>query len=75
MRQLNREGDRTPGAYRSGPVRIAQSLHLPPEAVQVPSYMEELVAFINHADAPKYDLMKVALAHHRFAWIPACLKS
>lgn len=69
VRQFEREGDRTPGAYRSGPVRIAQSLHLPPEAVQVPSYMEELVAFINHADAPKYDLMKVALAHHRFAWI------
>jgi hypothetical protein len=26
-------------------------------------------AFINRADAPKYDLMKVALAHHRFVWI------
>lgn len=66
---LVREGDRRPGAYREGPVRIAQALHLPPEAVSVPEYMAELVAFINHADPPKYDLMKVALAHHRFAWI------
>jgi Fic family protein len=66
---LTHEGDRTPGAYRSGPVRIAQAKHLPPDAVHVPSYMAELVAFINRADAPKYDLMKVALAHHRFAWI------
>lgn len=66
---LTREGDRTPGAYRSGPVQIAQAQHLPPEAIQVPSYMQELVAFVNRADAPKYDLMKVALAHHRFAWV------
>ena len=67
--RLEREGDRHPGAYRSGPVRIAQAEHLPPEAVRVPEYMAELVAFINRADAPKYDLMKVALAHHRFAWV------
>ncbi|MFO1253554.1 MAG: Fic family protein, partial [Inhella sp.] len=66
---LEREGDRTPGSYRSGPVRIAQAQHLPPDAVQVPGYMAELVAFINQADPPKYDLMKVALAHHRFAWV------
>ena len=66
---LGREGDRTPGAYRMGPVRIAQADHLPPEAVRVAQYMAELVAFINRADPPKYGLMKVALAHHRFAWI------
>lgn len=66
---LVREGDRTPGAYRTGQVRIAQSEHLPPPSVQVPEYMADLMAFINRADPPKYDLMKVALAHHRFAWI------
>ena len=66
---LEREGDRNPGAYRSGPVRIAQADHLPPEALRVPEYMGELVTFINHNDAPKYDLIKVALAHHRFAWV------
>ena len=66
---LDREGDRSPGAYRSGPVRIAQATHLPPDATQVPGYMAELVAFINRPDPPKYDLMKVALAHHRFAWV------
>lgn len=69
VQDLDREGDRTPGAYRGGPVRIAQALHLPPEAMRVPEYMGELVAFINRPDPPKYDLMKVALAHHRFAWI------
>lgn len=66
---LKREGDRTPGTYRAAAVRIAQSDHLPPEAVMVPGYMQELIAFVNKQDAPKYDLMKVALAHHRFGWI------
>ncbi|OLY71415.1 cell filamentation protein Fic [Pseudomonas sp. ATCC PTA-122608] len=69
VHDLQREGDRTPGAYREGGVRIAQSQHLPPDAVMVPGYMQELVAFINKKDPPKYDLMKVALAHHRFGWI------
>lgn len=66
---LEREGDPTPGAYRCGSVAIAQAEHRPPEAIQVADYMQELVAFVNRADAPKYDLMKVALAHHRFAWV------
>ncbi len=66
---LSREGDRTPGAYRADSVRISQSEHLPPEAFHVPTYMQELVAFINQSHAPKYDLIKVALAHHRFGWI------
>jgi Fic family protein len=66
---LEREGDATPGAYRQGQVKIARSEHLPPEAIQVPQYLQELVAFINATHAPKYDLIKVALAHHRFGWI------
>lgn len=69
VRGLEREGDATPGAYRKTAVRIAQSEHLPPEAIQVPQYMQELVAFINEKHNQKYDLIKVALAHHRFGWI------
>ena len=69
VRDLVREGDKTPGAYRLGQVVISKSMHLPPPAASVPMYMQELVEFVNRADAPKYDLMKVALAHHRFGWI------
>ena len=69
VRNLKREGDATPGAYRLRPVQIAQSEHLPPEAIQVPDYMQELVAFINEAHPAKYDLIKVALTHHRFGWV------
>lgn len=69
VQDLEREGDRTPGAYRQGAVQIAQATHLPPDALMVPSYMQELVEFVNREDLPKYDLMKVALTHHRFGWI------
>lgn len=69
VHDLLREGDKTPGAYRLNQVRISQSEHLPPDFMHVPAYMQELVDFVNRDDSPKYDLMKVALAHHRFGWI------
>jgi len=69
VKELEREGDATPGAYRQTQVKIAQSEHLPPDLIQVPHYMQELVAFINENHPPKYDLIKVAIAHHRFGWI------
>ena len=69
VQELEREGDDNPGACRQGPVKISQAEHLPPDATTVPQYMGELVQFINQQDPAKYDLMKVALAHHRFAWI------
>lgn len=69
VRNLKREGDATPGAYRVVQVGIAKSEHRPPAPVQVSSYMQELVRFINEQHSAKYDLIKVALAHHRFSWI------
>jgi len=66
---LTREGDRTPGQFRKGNVHISGSDHLPPDAAHVDRYMEELLSFINKTDERKYDLLKTALAHHRFCWI------
>ena len=63
------EGSKYPGSYRQVDVKITQSSFIPPNVSQVPSYMEELFSFINKEDPPQYDLLKVALAHHRFAWI------
>jgi len=64
------EGDKTPGKYRNYKVQIKKSTHQPPELVsQVQAYMDELLNFIQSDDSPKYDLIKTALAHHRFMWI------
>ncbi|CQR23192.1 Fic family protein [Yersinia enterocolitica] len=41
---LEREGDKTPGAYRSHGVSIAQSTHLPPEFIHLVMAMAERCA-------------------------------
>lgn len=69
VKDLTREGDKTPGKFRKGNVVITGSEHLPPDAAHVDRYMDELFHFINRTDEPKYDLLKIALAHHRFCWI------
>jgi Fic family protein len=63
------EGDMTAGDYRKHNVKIARSFHVPPDWIKVNDYMEELIAFINREESRKYDLLKVAIAHHRFVWI------
>lgn len=64
------EGDKTPGIYRNYIVEIKGANHKPPESQQqIESYMQELLDFINDSHPSKYDLLKVALAHHRFMWI------
>jgi len=66
---LEGEGDKTPGSYRTWLVEISDSNHLPPNHSLVKQYMVELVEFINRNDDKKYDLIKIAIAHHRFTWI------
>jgi len=65
----NGEGDLTPGSYRNKNIKISNSLHLPPDSFLVDTYMDELFSFINNEDSSKYDLLKSAIAHHRFVWI------
>ncbi len=63
------EGDATPGQYRKKNIKISGAKHVPPDHTQVGDYMDELFKFINKEMPPKYDLLKIALAHHRFVWI------
>jgi Fic family protein len=63
------EGDSTPGVYRKVNLKINKSSHKPPEWLAVEEYMNELLEFVNKDDSPKYDLLKTAIAHHRFVWI------
>jgi len=63
------EGDYNPGVYRKVNLKINKSSHKPPEWLAVEDYMNELLEFVNKDDSPKYDLLKTAIAHHRFVWI------
>ncbi len=63
------EGDHTPGAYRTVNLKIHKSTHQPPDFLRVEEYMSELLDFVQRKDSPKYDLLKAAIAHHRFVWI------
>lgn len=63
------EGDHTPGEYRKTNLKINKSTHKPPDWLKVEDYMNELLDFVNRDDAKKFDLLKTAIAHHRFVWI------
>lgn len=64
-----KEGALHPGCFREQNVRIGGSAHTPPDYTQVVPMMQELLDFVNREDLPKYDLLKIAIAHHRFVWI------
>lgn len=63
------EGDHSPGAYRNRQVEIRDAKHLPPTPYLVEELMEELFAFITQEVPSQYDLIRIAIAHHRFMWI------
>ncbi|MBU1118615.1 Fic family protein [Patescibacteria group bacterium] len=63
------EGSVDPGQYRAKNCEIVKSKHIPPDFTQVDDYMKEFFNFINKESAAKYDLLKVAVSYHRFAWI------
>jgi len=65
----NGEGDYTPGEYRKINLKINKSNHQPPDWIRIEDYMKELFDFIQKDDSTKYDLLKAAIAHHRFVWI------
>ena len=66
---LTHEGDKRAGAWRDEPRFIANAKHQPPEPCDVPNLMRELIDYINSDDGEQYDLLKIAIANHRFVWI------
>ena len=66
---LTHEGDKRAGAWRDEPRYIANAKHQPPEPYDVPDLMRELIDYINNDEGEQYDLLKIAIANHRFVWI------
>ena len=66
---LSREGDENAGSFRRKDVSIANSKHTPPSYYDVADLMRELMDYINDDANSRDELLKIALAHHRFVWI------
>lgn len=63
---LKKDGSKTPGKFRREEVKIEKSKHKPPLYNDVPRLMQELVDYINEDSGAKFDILKTAIAHHRF---------
>jgi Fic family protein len=63
------EGSKYPGELRTHNVKIKSSGHTPPEHFLLQEHFEKFVDFINFAHKEQYQLLMVAIAHHRFEFI------
>ncbi|HZF69757.1 Fic family protein, partial [Sulfuricurvum sp.] len=57
------------GELRGHNVRIKSSGHTPPEHFILREYFEKFIDFINFPHKEQYQLLMVAIAHHRFEFI------
>lgn len=69
VNDLKEDGSKTPGVFRKEDVKISKSDHTPPNPGDVPALMQELVDYINEHTNQKFDIIKTAIAHHRFCAI------
>ena len=63
------EGSLYPGELRKHTVSIKSSGHKPLEPLVLQSYFDTFVEFINVPHKEQYQLLMVAVAHHRFEYI------
>lgn len=63
------EGDPKPGQFRSRAIAIRGARHTPPSPFELEEYIAEFVDFVNVAPDARYDLLRVAVAHHRFEYL------
>ncbi|MDD3342193.1 MAG: Fic family protein [Sulfurospirillaceae bacterium] len=63
------EGSKYPGELRKHDVSIKKSGHTPPQHFVLVEYFEKFVEFINAPYKEQYQLLMVAIAHHRFEHI------
>jgi len=63
------EGSNNPWDLRKHNVKINKSSHIPPDSSILFDYFEEFINFINKNHFEQYQLLMIAIAHHRFAFI------
>lgn len=63
------EGSHTAGNIRKINVQIKNTAHTPPDFIILADHVEEFIRFINTDFSEQYQLLMVAVAHHRFSYI------
>ena len=63
------EGSKYAGELRNHDVSINRSGHTPPKHFLLTDYFEKFIQFINAEYKEQYQLLMVAIAHHRFEYI------
>ncbi len=63
------EGSKNPGELRKSNVSIKNASHTPPDIVNLKDYFDSFVDFINDNHIKQNQLLMVAIAHHRCAYI------
>ncbi|HMP99467.1 MAG TPA: Fic family protein [Cyclobacteriaceae bacterium] len=57
------------GRFRTSGVRISGANFVPPNALKVHDYMDELIAWVNKEAKKLHPVVMAAVFHHRFVWI------
>ncbi len=57
------------GRYRNSGVRISGANFVPPNALKVDVWMEDLIAWVNGEGAGLHPVVRATIFHHRFVWI------
>jgi Fic family protein len=65
----NGEGSSNPGSLRKCNVKIKNSSHIPPDYTVLRDYFDNFIDFVNKDFSEQYQLLMIAVAHHRFAYI------
>ncbi len=63
------EGSINPGILRKHNVKITQSSHTPPQGAILQDYWDSFIEFINKKHLAQDQLLMIAIAHHRFAYM------
>jgi len=63
------EGSKNAGQLRTHNVKIQKSGHIPPNHLQLQDSFSSFIEFINFQHKEQYQLLMVAIAHHRFEYI------
>ena len=66
---VKKDGSKTPGVFKTEDNKISRSEATTTSFLHVEEELEELLDYINTATEPQFDILNIAIAHHKFTLI------